>query len=58
MTKGPKLHNAQQSLTDLIQSSTKVNIDMYANKTSHMCWEYALEVIIEMIILPCIHDIL
>jgi hypothetical protein len=22
------------------------------------CWEYALEVIIEMIILPCIHDIL
>jgi hypothetical protein len=22
------------------------------------CWEYALEVIIEMIVLPCIHDIL
>ena len=35
MTKGPELHNAQQSLTDLIQSSTKVNIDMHANKTSH-----------------------
>jgi hypothetical protein len=24
----------------------------------HSCWEYALEVIIEMIVLPCIHDIL
>jgi hypothetical protein len=23
-----------------------------------LCWEYALEVIIEMIVLPCIHDIL
>jgi hypothetical protein len=31
--KGPKLHHAQQSLTNLIQSSTKVNIDMHANKT-------------------------
>ena len=35
MTKGPELHNAQQSLADLIQSSTKVNIDLHANKTSH-----------------------
>jgi hypothetical protein len=24
----------------------------------HDCWEHALEVIIEMIVLPCIHDIL
>jgi hypothetical protein len=22
------------------------------------CWEYVIEVIIEMIVLPCIHDIL
>ena len=35
MTKGPELHNAQKSLTDLIQSSIKVNTDMHANKTSH-----------------------
>ena len=35
MTKGPELHNAQQSLTDLIQNSTKVKTDMHANKTSH-----------------------
>ena len=31
MSKGPELHHAQQSLTKLIQSSTKVNIDMHAN---------------------------
>ena len=28
MTKGPRLHHAQQSLIDLMQSSTKVNTNM------------------------------
>ena len=31
MSKGPKLHHAQQSLTKLRQSSTKVNTDMHVN---------------------------
>jgi hypothetical protein len=38
LTKGPNLHHAQQSLTHLIQSSTKVNTDMQIrlHKSKHL----------------------
>jgi len=34
MTKGPDLHHAQQSLTHLIQNSTKVNTIRYIRKNA------------------------
>ena len=48
----------QNALNNPHQAPSSDKRGEFMNEHPLTCWEYALEIIIEMIILPCIHDIL